>query len=133
MNRKNRFINAGGRLLDLGIPRVMGILNVTPDSFYSGSRYAGEAEIIGAAQKMVEEGADIVDIGGYSSRPGADDVSAAEEGRRVFKAIRLVVNELPGTIISVDTFRAEVAREAVEKYGAAMINDISGGEADPGM
>ncbi len=133
MNTKTRFINAGGKLLDLGFPRIMGILNVTPDSFYSGSRFVSEKEILKAAVKMKEDGADIIDIGGYSSRPGADNIPESEEGRRVFKALKIVSGELPGMIISVDTFRAEIAKEAVEKYGAAMINDISGGEADNEM
>ena len=87
MKGKIRYINAGGKLLDLKIPRVMGILNVTPDSFYSGSRFMNETDIIGAAVRMKEEGADILDIGGYSSRPGAHDVSAAEEGNRVLNSL----------------------------------------------
>ncbi len=133
MKGKSRYINAGGNLLDLKIPRIMGILNVTPDSFYSGSRFMSEADIIGAAVRMKEEGADILDIGGYSSRPGAHAVSEAEEGNRVLNAVRLVSRKLPEMIISVDTFRAAIALEAVEKYGAGMVNDISGGEADPRM
>ena len=130
---KPRFINAGGRLLDLKVPKVMGILNITPDSFYQGSRYSGEKEILMAAGKMIQDGADILDVGGYSTRPGAADISAGEEGSRVFSAIKLILREFPGTVISVDTFRAEIAAEAVEGCGALMINDISGGEADPGM
>lgn len=128
-----RYINAGGKLLDLNVPRIMGILNITPDSFYSGSRLSGDSGIINAALKMISEGADILDVGGYSSRPGAKDVVAEEEGRRVFGAIKLILKEIPGAIVSVDTFRAEIAREAVEGCGALMINDISGGEADPEM
>ena len=127
------YINAGGRLLDLKVPKVMGILNVTPDSFYPGSRYTGEKEILIAAGKMIQEGADILDVGGYSTRPGAADISAEEEGSRVFGAIKLILREFPGAVISVDTFRAEIAAEAVEGCGAIMINDISGGEADSGM
>jgi dihydropteroate synthase len=130
---KPQYINTRGRLLDLSIPRVMGILNITPDSFYQGSRHNSEAGIIKAAIKMVEEGADILDIGGYSSRPGAKDISPEDEGDRVFKAIKLVRNELPEAIISVDTFRSAIAREAVEGCGADIINDISGGEADINM
>jgi dihydropteroate synthase len=130
---KPRYINVKGQLIDLAVPRVMGVLNITPDSFYKGSRYKNEKEIIGAAQKMLEEGADFLDIGGYSSRPGAEDISADEEKSRVLTAIRYVSKEFPQAIISVDTFRAEVAREAICDFGAHIVNDISGGDADPGM
>lgn len=130
---KPRYINAGGRLIDLSVPRVMGILNITTDSFYAGSRYNSENEILKAATKMIEEGADILDVGGYSSRPGAKDISVEEESTRVLKAIKLINKELPDTIISVDTFRSGIAREAVVECGALMINDISGGEADTSM
>lgn len=130
---KPRYINAGGRLIDLSVPRVMGILNITPDSFYAGSRYNSENEILKAATKMIEEGADILDVGGYSSRPGAKDISVEEESTRVLKAIKLINKELPDAIISVDTFRSGIAREAVVECGALMINDISGGEADTSM
>ena len=111
----------------------MGILNITPDSFYKGSRYKDEKEIIAAAQRMLEEGADFLDIGGYSSRPGANNISVEEEKRRVLTAVRYVSKEFPQAIISVDTFRAEVAREAVCDCGAHIVNDISGGDADPEM
>jgi dihydropteroate synthase len=130
---KPRYINTGGKLLDLSIPRVMGILNITPDSFYKGSRYNTESEIIDAATRMLEDGADILDIGGYSSRPGATDISEKEESNRVLKAIKLIVREIPEAIISVDTFRADVAKEAVLESGAMLINDISGGDADNEM
>jgi dihydropteroate synthase len=130
---KPRYINTAGRLLDLEIPKVMGILNITPDSFFKGSRYNTDEEILQAAAVMLEEGADILDVGGYSSRPGADDITAEEEGSRVLKAIKLINREHPGAIISVDTFRADIARQAVEEYGAHMINDISGGDADSNM
>jgi len=130
---KPRYINAGGRLLDLSSPRVMGILNVTPDSFYSGSRVMAENEIVKKAFQMSEEGADIIDVGGYSSRPYADQVTAEEEKRRVLKAIKIIKRELPGIIISVDTFRSEIAREAVSVCGADMINDISAGNMDEEM
>ncbi len=133
MLEKPRYINAGGRLLDLEIPKVMGILNITPDSFYKGSRYNTDEDILKAAVRMVEEGADIIDVGGYSSRPGATDVSMVEEGKRVLKAIKLIRRELPEAVISIDTFRADIAREAVIGCGANMINDISGGEADKAM
>ena len=130
---KPRYINAGGRLLDLSSPRVMGILNVTPDSFYSGSRVMAENEVIKRAVQMSEEGADIIDVGGYSSRPYADQVPAEEEKGRVLQAIKIIKRELPGIIISVDTFRSEIAREAVSVCGADMINDISAGNMDGEM
>jgi len=130
---KQRYINTRGSLLDLSVPKVMGILNITPDSFYPGSRFNTDSEIIKAAIAMSEEGAAILDIGGYSSRPGANDVSAKDEGERVLRAIKLVRKELPESIISIDTFRSEIAKEAVEGFGANMINDISGGEADDQM
>jgi dihydropteroate synthase len=105
----------------------MGILNVTPDSFYDGGKFNSEAEILVQVEKMVKEGADMIDVGGYSTRPGAKNVSIAEENERVLKAIRLIVRNFPGAIISVDTFRSEIARAAILE-GAAMINDISGGQ-----
>jgi len=132
LSSRPRYINIQGTLLDLSIPKVMGVINITPDSFYSGSRVTDEKNIIRTAVKMAEDGADILDIGGYSSRPGADDISVEEEKRRVLKAIRIVSREMPDKIISVDTFRAEIAREAISA-GAHIINDISGGEADNNM
>jgi len=130
---KPRYINAGGKLLDLDTPKVMGILNITPDSFYTGSRYGTDEQILGATEKMLSEGADILDVGGYSSRPGAGHIAADEEGRRVLKAIKLINRNFPEAIISVDTFRSAIAREAVLECGALMINDISGGDADENM
>jgi dihydropteroate synthase len=130
---KPRYINAGGTLLDLKIPKVMGILNITPDSFYKGSRYTSETEIVEAARVMINEGADILDIGGYSSRPGATHISEKEEHGRVISSIKIVKREFPGSIISVDTFRSGIAREAVLDAGAAIINDISAGDADKEM
>jgi dihydropteroate synthase len=130
---KPRYINAGGKLIDLSVPRVMGILNITPDSFYAGSRYNSEKEILSAATMMLEEGADILDVGAYSSRPGAKDISIEEESTRVLKAIKLINRELPDAVISVDTFRSDIAMEAVVECGALIINDITGGEADTKM
>jgi dihydropteroate synthase len=130
---KPRYINTGGTLLDLEIPRVMGILNITPDSFYGGSRYNSEREIVAAASGMLDEGADILDVGGYSSRPGASHISEEEEGRRVINAIKLLIKQFPAAIISVDTFRSQIAREAVLGAGAKIINDISGGDSDSNM
>jgi len=127
---KPRYLNVAGNLIDLEVPKVMGILNITPDSFYKGSRYITDEEILKASVNMMEEGADILDIGGYSSRPGAKYISEKEEGARLFKAIKLIRKELPEAIISIDTFRAKIAREAILGCGAHIINDISGGEAD---
>jgi dihydropteroate synthase len=133
LSEKTRYINAGGKLLDLETPRVMGILNVTPDSFYKGSRYNSDAEILNAAVGMVEAGADILDIGGYSSRPGSDVITGKEESKRVLKAIKIITRELPEALVSVDTFRADIALAAVTECGAHIINDISGGELDNSM
>lgn len=130
---KPKYINVAGKLLDLSIPRVMGIINVTPDSFYEGSRVTGDRDIVSTAVRMIREGADILDVGGYSSRPGAESVSSEVEKKRVLNAIRLIGRELPEAIISIDTFRSEIALEAVGECGAHIINDISGGEADKKM
>lgn len=126
-------MNAGGRLLSFEQPRVMGILNVTPDSFYAASRTDGPDEIARRARQMADEGADLIDVGAYSSRPGADDVSAEEEMDRLRRALTVVRRECPDMPISVDTFRADVARMCVEECGAEMINDISGGQLDKNM
>lgn len=133
MPDKPRYINAGGKLIDLSVPRIMGIINVSPDSFFRGSRYQSQEEIIGAAAGMIRDGADIIDVGGYSSRPGAEDISAETEKERVLAAIRLIKKEFPEAVISVDTFRADIAREAVIDCGASIINDVTGGEGDRGM
>lgn len=119
--------------MDLSEPQVMGILNVTPDSFYAGSRQQTDAEIARRARRIIEEGASIIDIGAYSSRPDASDVSAEEEVRRLRKGLAIVRKECPDAVVSVDTFRAEAAKMCVEEYGAAIINDISAGEMDAGM
>jgi dihydropteroate synthase len=130
---KPGYINVAGKLLDLSIPKVMGIINITPDSFYKGSRVTDEKEIIRVAAEMIEDGADIIDIGGYSSRPGAPDVSPEEEKKRVLDAVYNIHKEFPDAVISIDTFRSEIAYKAVTECGAAIINDISGGEADDEM
>ena len=111
----------------------MGIMNITPDSFFRGSRYNTDEEIIKAAGRMLEEGAAILDVGGYSSRPGASDISREDERSRVIRAIKLIRGEFPDAVISVDTFRSDIALEAVQEAGAHMINDISGGDADSNM
>ena len=133
MQDKPKYINTGGKLLDLSVPRVMGVLNITPDSFYKGSRVTSEKDIISLAEKMILDGADILDIGGYSSRPGAINISAEAESERVLKALKAVRRNFPDALLSVDTFRAEIARQAVTLHGVQIINDISGGEGDPEM
>lgn len=126
-------LNVNGRLLDLSTPQVMGILNVTPDSFYAGSRSRTEAEIAARACQILDEGASIIDIGAYSSRPNAEHISSEEEMQRLRTGLEILNRNHPDAIISVDTFRAEVARQCVEEYGAAIINDISAGEMDEQM
>ena len=120
-------INIKGRLLDLSTPQVMGILNVTPDSFYAGSRVQTEDEIVRRCHQIVDEGASMIDVGGYSTRPGGTEVSEAEEMERLRFGLGIIRRELPDAIISVDTFRTDVARMAVEEFGADIINDVSEG------
>ena len=111
----------------------MGIINVTPDSFYSRSRFNGDSEIVAAAEQMIKDGADIIDIGGSSSQPGAPETPADEEEKRVLSAVKLIRSEFSDAIISVDTYRAAIAEKAVVEHGAHIINDISGGDADTAM
>ena len=125
-------INCKGKLLNLDSPIVMGILNVTPDSFYDGGNLSNEDKIIAKADQMLKEGATILDIGGYSSKPGAEEVSEKEEIERVVPAIKQIISQFPDSIISIDTFRSAVAREAVNA-GASIINDISAGDLDTDM
>lgn len=127
------YINVKGYLLDLAAPQVMGILNVTPDSFYSGSRMQTEGEIAVRARQILDEGASIIDIGAYSSRPNAEHISAEEEMRRLRTGLEIVNRNHPDALISVDTFRADVAEQCVKEYGVAIINDISAGEMDNRM
>ena len=126
-------INVRGRLIDLSDPQVMGILNVTPDSFYAASRMETEGTIRQRARQIVEEGGTMIDVGAYSSRPGADDVSAEEEMERLRRGMKVLREEAPDVPVSIDTFRADVAKMAVEELGADIINDISGGELDREM
>lgn len=133
MNASGYSINVGGRLLSLSQPLVMGILNVTPDSFYSGSRKQTEQEVRMSAERILNEGAAIIDIGAYSSRPGAAEVTVAEEMERLRFGLSVVRSVSPTAVVSVDTFRSDVARMCVEEYGANIINDISGGELDERM
>ena len=127
------YMNVKGRLLDLSTPQVMGILNVTPDSFYSDSRMQTEKDIADRAQQIIDEGASIIDIGAYSSRPNAEHISAEEEMNRLRTGLEILNRNHPDAVISVDAFRAEVAEQCVKEYGVAMINDISAGEMDNRM
>ena len=127
------YMNVKGRLLDLSTPQVMGILNVTPDSFYSDSRMQTEKDIADRAQQIIDEGASIIDIGAYSSRPNAEHIPAEEEMNRLRTGLEILNRNHPDAVISVDTFRAEVAEQCVKEYGVAMINDISAGEMDNRM
>jgi dihydropteroate synthase len=129
---KKSSINAGGRLIDLGTPKVMGIINLTPDSFYAGSRKPAVADALEQAGKMLVDGATFLDLGAYSSRPGADDISTQEETDRLLPVVEAIIATYPDAIISVDTFRAMVAEAAV-RAGAHIINDISGGQLDADM
>ena len=128
-----RYINVNGRLMDLSEPQVMGILNVTPDSFYAGSRAETEQDIIRRLHQIMDEGASIVDIGGCSTRPGADEVSLEEEMSRLRMGLELIRQHQPDAIVSVDTYRADVAKMCAEEYGVAIINDISAGQMDEQM
>ena len=123
-------LNICGRLMDLSEPQVMGILNVTPDSFYAGSRVQTEREIAERANQIVLEGGSIIDVGAYSTRPGASDVSESEEMERLRFGLDIIRRELPYSAISVDTFRPDVARMAVEEFGVGIVNDVSEGGAD---
>lgn len=125
-------INCKGQLIDLSTPKVMGVMNVTPDSFFDGGKYKNEYEIVTRAGKILTEGATFIDIGAYSSRPGADFVSEQEEIARIVPAIEMILKHFPETLLSIDTFRAEVAKASIES-GAAIINDIAAGELDDKM
>ncbi len=125
-------INCKGKLIDLSTPKVMGIINVTPNSFYDGGKHVDEKSILLQVEKMLLEGATFIDIGGYSSKPNAEFVSEEEELQRILPIVQKVLNEFPETIISIDTFRSKVAKETIES-GAALINDISAGNLDEEM
>jgi dihydropteroate synthase len=139
MNSKDTFfspkltITCHGRLVDFTIPKVMGILNVTPDSFYDGGRYTNESAIISRVAAMVEEGADIIDIGAFSTRPGAVEITPDEEKARLLGALQIIRREFPDICMSVDTFRADIAERAVSDFGAGIINDVSAGSMDDRM
>lgn len=125
-------MNIRGRLIDLSTPQVMGILNVTPDSFYDGNRYTNDDSILIQAEKLLSEGATFIDVGGYSSRPGAEDISDQEEIKRSVNAVKIITKKFPTALLSIDTFRSEVARQAILE-GACMVNDISAGDQDQNM
>jgi dihydropteroate synthase len=125
-------INCNGNLIDLTIPKVMGILNLTPDSFYDGGKYSSQKEILLHTEKMLIEGATFIDIGAYSSRPGAKDISEEEELRRLLPNLEIILREFPKILISIDTFRSKVASRCIS-VGACMINDISSGNLDMNM
>jgi dihydropteroate synthase len=128
----NKTLNVKGKLIDLSSPKVMGILNVTPDSFYDGGRFANEKEILNQSEKMLRQGATFIDVGGYSTRPGALEISIEEEKKRTAHAIGIISKHFSDAIITIDTFRSEVAKAAVE-VGASLVNDVSGGELDAKM
>ncbi len=128
----NMMIKCADKLIDLSTPLVMGIVNITPDSFYAGSRVTEQAMLLSRIQTFISEGVDIVDIGAVSTRPGADDVSEELELERVQHALKMIVKQFPNVPISIDTFRSSVARMAVVE-GAHIINDVSGGDRDPRM
>jgi dihydropteroate synthase len=129
---KKTTLNAGGKLIDLSTPKVMGIINLTPDSFYAGSRQPAVADALLQAEKMLIEGAAFLDLGAYSSRPGAEDISVQEETDRLLPVVEALIAKFTDAVLSIDTFRAQVAEAAV-KAGAHIINDISGGQLDDGM
>ncbi|HCC69618.1 MAG TPA: dihydropteroate synthase [Bacteroidales bacterium] len=126
-------INIRGELYDLSTTRIMGVINVTPDSFYSGSRIGSDAEIIKCVEEMLDAGADILDIGGYSSRPGADHIKEEEELERIIRALKIIRKRFPPAVISLDTFRSNVADIGIRNFGVDMVNDISAGSIDKEM
>ncbi|TDQ24061.1 dihydropteroate synthase [Tenacibaculum caenipelagi] len=125
-------INCKGTLIDLTTPKVMGILNITPDSFFDGGKYKNEHDILAQTEKMLNEGADFIDVGAYSSRPGAKHISEEEELQRMLPVVDLLLKSFPEILISVDSFRSRVIEESINA-GAAIINDISGGKMDEKM
>jgi dihydropteroate synthase len=125
-------VNCGGKLIDISTPKVMGILNVTPDSFYDGGKYKSDMAILLQTEKMLKEGATFIDVGAYSSRPGANQVAEDEELNRLLPIVELILKNFPETLLSIDTFRSEVAKLCIE-LGACMINDISAGKLDDNM
>ena len=130
MNTNPLQINLNNRLVDLSTPIVMGIVNVTPDSFFKGNRFTSDKGIIQCVEKILQNGGSIIDVGGYSTRPSAEVISQDEEIRRVSEAIEIILKKFPDALISVDTYRSSIVREVVKNYRVAMINDIGGGTLD---
>jgi dihydropteroate synthase len=128
---KKRTIRCNSKIIEIEHPLIMGILNVSPESFYDGGKYSSDEAVVNRVEKMITEGADIIDIGGYSSRPGAEEIPVQEELKRILNTLDIVRNKFPEIIISIDTFRSQVAAKAIEKYKIDIINDISGGTIDP--
>ncbi len=126
-------LNCNGKLINLSEPKVAGILNVTPDSFYDGGKYISENTLLKRIKQLAEEKADIIDVGAFSSRPGADFISEKEERKRLHFALELIRKELPGSVLSVDTYRSEIAKFVVKNFNVDIINDISGGNFDGNM
>ena len=129
---KKMTLNFKGTLFDLSSPKVMGIINITPDSFYDGGSYLNDKDILDKVGKMLESGADIIDLGGYSTRPGAKNISIEQEEKRTIPIVKLILKTFKSTIISIDTFRSEVAKKALDN-GALIVNDVSGGDLDSNM
>ena len=125
-------LNCNGKLINLNTPKVMGVLNVTPDSFYDGGKFKNDKSFLSQAEKLIGEGADFIDIGAYSSRPGADFVSEKDEINRLIPIVNLIHNSFPETPISIDSFRSEVIKKSIQA-GGAIVNDISAGQLDPMM
>jgi len=131
--QKKSILNIKGEIIDLSIPKVMGILNTTPDSFYDGGRYNSIEKLRNRIDNMINEGVDFIDIGAYSSRPGADIINENEEWERLYPVLNMLLKNYSDIIISIDTYRAEIAKRAVNDYGVGIVNDISAGEMDNGM
>lgn len=133
MYKSGYTIKAKGKLYDLRTPIVMGVINITPDSFFTLSRYKSDYNLLKQVETMLKDGASIIDIGGYSTRPQAESVSVDEEVKRITESLDIILKHFPDVFISIDTFRSQVARIAIQDYGVGMINDISGGTLDPFM
>ena len=127
-----RTLNCKGKLIDLNEPKVMGVLNITPDSFYDKSRFSINDDLLKRTDSMLSEGATFIDVGAYSSRPGAEFVSEEEERKRLIPVLEIILKEFPDVLLSIDTFRSNIARETID-LGVSIINDISGGDMDPDM
>ncbi len=129
---KNNYLRVKDKLIDLSVPKIMGIVNLTPDSFYSSSRKTNETALLDAVNQMIIDGADLIDIGGYSTKPGADFVSEEEEFKRISEPISLIKKEFPNILLTLDTFRGKIARKGID-LGVDIINDISGFHYDPDL